>query len=598
MKKLIKLTKITVCLCVSSSLLAISFDGTWALTGAVADGYWTNSANWVSGIIPGPGMNAYFTNSTIDDKITVNLSDNQNISVAGIYLNSTRVQLPNPASAGGIGTNITLNAGGGTPIIDVSSNRLDCQVVLEGTEGFTLNSQPGGILMIGATAKPISGPVLLQDVLEVIYNHKDSLMNADVTIQNTTVRARQYGMTTKSLNINNAGFLNLTERPTEEITGSPINVNAGGTLKLLTHAVVSGSNIVVNAGGEFRIDAAAGTSVIENDMSLAGNGITASLGAFHTSGAGPIVTNNGLITLNGSTRIGQWGGGTGTMIMNGGISGTGPCVLLAQGGDSTHIRTFELHAANNYTGNTSLEGFACQNVTRLYGNQRLPHTDLTLWIHNWANDTASTFDLNGYTQTVTALTVGAGAGGDLITLTGGGQLRSTSNNVNIINGNFDVKDVSLIADKYILVRSGNIMTVSNAYIYCGLELMPGIAASPGTVILDNGAEANVFVTRVGIDPSVEANDVGTYYLKSGSILKTAAAQNSGGGASGLGSGSAIYYDGGTLSDGVWNDWNASYTDWIKAGFSNVVQTGGAKIEVNNVNNRIVNVPFLHDPALG
>ena len=128
--------------------------------------------------------------------------------------------------------------------------------------------------------------------------------------------------------------------------------------------------------------------------------------------------------------------------------------------------------------------------------------------------------------------------------------------------------------------------------------MPGIAANPGTVILDNGAVVEVYVTRVGIDPSIEANDVGIYYLKSGSILKTAAVQNSGGGASGLGSGSAIYYDGGTLSDGLWNDWAGSYADWIRQGFSNVVQLGGAKIEVNNVNGRTILVPFIHDPALG
>ena len=128
--------------------------------------------------------------------------------------------------------------------------------------------------------------------------------------------------------------------------------------------------------------------------------------------------------------------------------------------------------------------------------------------------------------------------------------------------------------------------------------MPGIGGAPGTVVLDNGAEANVFVTRVGVDPSVQSNNVGTIYLKSGSILKTAGAQNSGGGSAGLGAGSALYYDGGTLSDGLWNDWSGSYVNWIKQGFSNIVQSGGAKIEVNNVNGRIVNVPFLHDPALG
>ncbi len=622
MKKQFKLF-ITAIIAVTMCSVLLAADGIWTAT---ANGNWSDGGNWDGGIVAGgSGATAEFTNAipgTVDCVIdTATTIGNINFADGDAVPNNRDLE---PG-------NILTLAGGSTINADASVAQSNIKCVLDGTEGFTLTGD--GIVNIGNTSNLISGTVTLNTTTTVKGNHKDAFMNADLVVGTSQVESRKNEFNAKTITVNNTGILDLFQTDAAgfpvKVQADSITVNNGGTLgagndpaaplvgesfELLSPSItinsggrikviapnaksVGGSNITVLAGGEVGFFNNNQTYTLNNPLVLDGWGIAPSLGALTVQGLNNL-TNNGPITLTGNTRIGMWGGGDNYMVMNGPISGGGPCILLAQAGHPTHIRRFELHAANTYTGDSKIEGFACQNITTLFGNQRLPHTPLTLQIHNWSSDTASTFDLNGYTQEVITLTVAPGLGGDLIKIIGGGELRVTSNNVDVIAGNFEISNVSLIANKYILVRSGNKMTVSNAYIYCGLELMPGIAASPGTVVLDNGAEANVFVTRVGIDPSVEANDVGIYYLKSGSILKTAAAQNSGGGASGLGFGSAIYYDGGTLSDGLWNDWSGSYADWIRQGFSNVVQLGGAKIEINNVNGRAILVPFIHDPALG
>ncbi len=591
-------TIITLLFAVLISTAAFAANGSWTFDG---DGIWTNNAMWAGGVIPnGAGDNAYFTNTYVDDKITVGIFNNQNIIAGGIHLKNTRVQLPGPTVAGyELSTNITLDAGGDSPIIDVFANRLDIQCGLDGTDGFTLKGDhTSGILMIGATPKSISGNVNLYDIFEIIINNKDVFQNADVTITGTTVRLRKDAFNTKTLNIGDGGMLNMTEtdvpaNPTV-LSSSSINANSGGKLRLSYPATLEGSNITVNGGGEFVIGTV-GTSTLENNMSLAGNGVFAALGAFHTEGGN--VTNNGDVYFAADARYSQYGGGSNYFVQNGAFSGPGSVELLVQGGHETHARTFYLNGVDTRSGKTILSAYASQGTFEIGNDQQFPNTNLTLNVYHWTSDIGLTYNLNSYSQDVTSLSIIPGnvSGGDTIFINDG--VISASESTVIQGGQLKINDSSLICPKYISFIN-NETVVSNSYIYCGLELMPGIGGAPGTVIFDNQSEALVFVTRVGIDPSVQSNNVGTIYLKTGSILKTAAAHNSGGESAGLGSGSALYYDGGIFSDGPWGDWTGSLADWIRQGFSNVVQAGGAKIEVNNASGRIVNVPFLHDPALG
>ena len=152
----------------------------------------------------------------------------------------------------------------------------------------------------------------------------------------------------------------------------------------------------------------------------------------------------------------------------------------------------------------------------------------------------------------------------------------------------------LTVHEYVICNLNSTTRIS-CEIYCGLEFMAGIAASRGTVYLENDADIEAQMMRVGIDSSVEAGNIGSFYLESGSIFKTARAYNNSG--TGLGEGSALYHDGGTFSDGTYGEVEGSYADWIQGGLSNVVQDGGARIEVNSTSREITN-PFIHDPALG
>ena len=586
------------------STAAFAANGSWTLDDGT--GQWLNVANWAGGIVPsGAGDDAFFTSTYSVAKLTVVPSNSVNITVGGIYLNTTRVQLPTRTNiySGSYfpgATNITLDAGGGTPIIDVAGGRLDVQCGLDGTDGFTLiGDNASGVLMIGATEKTISGPVNLYDVNQIIVNHKDVLQNADVNITGTTVNVRKEAFNTKSLNIGNGGMVNLiaTDFPSNAtvLSSSSINVNSGGKLRLSYPATLEGSNITVNADGEFVI-ATVGTSTLENDMSIAGNGVFAALGAFHTENGN--VTNNGNVFFAADARYGQYGGGSNYFVQNGGFSGPGSVELLIQGGHETHARTFYLNGTDTRTGKTTLSAYASQGTFEIGNHQQFPNTNLTLNVYHWTSDIGLTYNMNGYSQEVTSLSIIPGnvSGNDTVYINGGSNsVLKTTQSTTISGGKLKINDTSLICQQHISFIN-NETVVSNAYIYCGLEFMPGIGAAPGTVILDNAVEANVFVTRIGIDSSIQSNNIGTIYLKSGSMLKTAAAYNFAG--TNLGEGSTLYYDGGIFSDGLWGDWSGSLTDWIKQGFSNVVQAGGAKIEVNNASGRIVNVPFLHDPALG
>jgi len=599
MKKITTIKTLLFAALISTAMFAAN--GSWTLNEGT--GQWLNVANWAGGIVPnGAGDNAFFTGAYSVAKITVVPSNTANITVGGIYLNATRVQLPTgtnifTGSSFPGATNITLDAGGGSPVIDVANARLDVQCGLEGTDGFTLKGDhASAVLMLGATEKTISGPVNLYDIFDIIINHKDVLQNADVTITGTTVRVRKDAFNTKTLNIGEGGMLNMTETdfPSNDtvLSSSSINVNSGGKLRLSYPTTLDGSNITVNSGGEFVI-AAAGTSTLENNMSIAGNGIFSALCAFHTEVGN--VTNNGDVYFAEDARYGQYGGGSNYFVQNGAFSGPGSVELLVQGGHETHARTFYFNGVDTRSGKTTLSAVASHGTFEVGNDQQFPNTNLTLNVYHWTSDIGLTYNLNSYSQDVTSLNINPGSGGDTIYINDG--VISPSESTVVQGGKLKLNNDSLICQKYISFIN-NETVVSNSYIYCGLELMPGIAGAPGTVIFDNPSEALIFVTRVGIDPSIQSNNVGTIYLKSGSILKTAAAHNSGGTSAGLGAGSAMYYDGGIFSDGAWGDWSGSLIDWIKPGFSNVIQAGGAKIEVNNASGRIVNVPFLHDPALG
>ncbi len=659
MKKKINFTIIlmTICLFVTSTLFAV--DGTWALVNDPADGYWTNAANWTGGI-PGANDVAYFTNVTTDSKITVTLANSENITVGGIALNNTRVQLPNPAQApDGFGTNITLDASGSTPIINVNSNRLDIQAILEGTDGFIAygastnrsyiinpwtteyGEQILGTLMIGATPKPISGTITYTNVL-VVNNHNETHMNADLVVgENAVFNSQKKEFNAKTItvkdvggsSVNNAGCFNAytvsgDDLPPQlvkadsitvesggvlgsglwngnlaggvdfELLSPSININSGGRIKINATGTktVSGSNIVVNSGGEVGFFGHDQTYILNNPLVLEGFGIAPALGALTVQSLSDL-TNNGPITLTGSTRIGMWGGGDQYMVLNGPISGTGPLNLLAQGGHHSHIRRIELHGKNNYTGGTTIQGYAAQNITTLYGNNRLPNTTLTLEVSDWVQDTTNIFDLNGYDQDLQQLIIKAGAGFDDIKIIGGGGTINATGVANygaLMDGNaVSLHGVTFdVGNSIIALRSNIELTVTDSTVRTEGNL--------GYILMNHGnGNSTINVGEDGIvdvqllrmaDRSGDLKWQSAVNLNAGGLIKTAYIWVDG---TNINMGSVFRHNGGILES---HPVAAFSANWMLGNLSNIIAAGGANIKVHD--DMTILAPFLHDPAVG
>ncbi len=606
MNKKIKMTItmiIAVCFCASSAVFAA--DGSWTAT---ASGNWSDGGNWDGGTVAGgSGSTAYLTNAipgtvacTIDTATTIgsiNFTDGDAI--------------PNNRDLLDGGVPLTL-AGSPTISSDASVAQANIKCVLAGTEGFTLTGD--GLVNLGLTSNEVSGTVNLNTTTTIKGNNKDALMNADVVIGTSSYLSRKNEFNAKSIVVNNTGILDLSQTDdasvpvkvqaesiivnnggtlgagndaTAPLTGhsfdlvSPsITVNTGGRIKINAAGTktVSGSNIVVNSGGEVGFFGNSTTYTLNNPLVLDGWGIAPSLGAL-TVQAVSTLTNNGHITIGGSTRIGQYGGGDASMVLNGPISGGGPCILLAQAGHHTHIRRFELYGANDYTGNSSIEGFACQNITTLHGDQRLPNTDLNLQVHNWDQDTTNVFNLNGYTQAVTKLDVNPGLGADLIKVLGNGGKIYTSGDTDI-NGAFCDWQADLVGvNKQFQINSGASLTIANSTIDVGDwgQLRPawlGAAGATTTVNIDNGGKVVCYSLRVA-----DINGTPIVNINAGGEVKCADVYV--GNATALTAGK-INIDGGTLSDSTVD---YASTNWIH-GFKGLdltvdIKAGGATFDIDN-----------------
>ncbi len=608
MKKQFKLF-ITAIIAITMCSALFAADG----TRLPANGNWSDGASWVGGVVPGAGDTAYFTNdtaATVDTFIDVDTTI-RNINVVD------GDAIPNNYDIEPIeGKYLTL--AGGTTIDNATRFNLLC--VTKGTEGFTKIGV--GLMNIGKTSNLISGTVNLNGPGQVLLNHNQALMNADVSVA-TLLTSRKNEFNAKTITVGNLGQLDMfqTDVPAEPgtIIADSITVNSGGLLgtgydlgaptvgipiKLVSPSItvnaggrirignsmatggstalpgISGSNITVNAGGDVtfgnwgEINGVAWT--ISNPLILNGNGVEG-LGAL-TCLATSDLTNNSPITLTGNTRIGQWGGGDVSIIMNGVVTGTGPLNLISQAGHATHIRRWELHAANTYSGNTVLEGFACQNITKLYDDQRLPNTELLLQTHNWGPmDTTNTFDLNGYTQAVTKLTVAAGLGGDGVMIVGGTGGKIYSSGIIDINGAYFDLDADIEAlNQQFQVNSGVAMNLSKTVdVGPWGQLRPlwaGVAGGTTTVNINNGGKVVCYALRVA-----DVNGTPIVNINAGGEVKCAEIYV--GNATSL-SGGQVNIDGGTLSD---SDVTYVQTNWIY-GFNGKdltvdIKAGGATFDI-------------------
>ena len=550
-------------------------DGTWINTEVNTPKEWNATANWSGGTVAGGvGKTASFNNG-IDTAGALKW-----ISVSPVPIGPSptiddmefSLSSDDPSALYAIG-NGTLTLVG-TPTIDVAGidNLAGVYIgypgqggEIAGTVGFT-KTGTGRLYM--AQPSTISGPVNINaGILE--YKDANGLQNADVVINNTAQLVPSGNMNANSITINSGGRIKVQG-------GSPKSVG--------------GSSITVANGGEVGFFDNFFTYTISNPLVLEGYGIAPSLGSLTVQGVSSL-TNNSPITLAGNTRIGMWGGGDESMIMNGVISGTGLLNLHAQGGDRTHIRRFELHAANDYTGNTIIQGLAAQNITTLYGNNRLPNTTLTLELTSWSQDLINTFNLNGYDQDLQQLVINAGANLDEIKIIGGGgtiNAAGVGNYGALMNGNaVSLHDVTFDAGGSIIAMRNNIeLTVIDSTVRTtGYILMNH---GPLNSYLNVGEDGLVDVKLLRLaDTTDPLNLSPVVNLNAGGTIKTSWIW-----IDGTTSPTAIFrFNGGTLE----NHGSSTYdNNWIVNDHSTVVADGGANISVDR--DITIPAPLLHDPT--
>ena len=611
MEKLIKLTlasALTICLC-STSIFAA--DGTRNTT---TPGNWSDGASWVGGIVPGAGDTANFTNDTL---ATVDTFIDVDTTIRNINANDGDA-IPNNYDLEP-GAGFLTFAGGST--ID-NATRLNLLCVTKGTEGFTKIGT--GLMNIGKTSNLISGTVNLNGTGQILLNHNQALMNADVSVA-TLLTSRKNELNAKTITVANLGQLDMfqTDVPADpgSIIADSITVQSGGKLgtgfdlanptvgipiEFVSPSVtvepggeilvktsmktggstalpgISGSNIVVNNGGGINFGGAnaviGATFTLSNPLSLSGWGPTANLGALFCYGNGDNLTNNGPITISGDTRIGSWGVG-GYMVMNGVISGDGPLRLLCQAASgSAHPRTYELNAANTYSGNTILETFAASPTYEANVDQVFPNTELRLEIYDHT-PTLYYYDLNTYTQAVTKLTIQQ-TPDDLMTIRcgAGGKLYS-SGAIDINNGVVDLSVPIEAPNQQCQVNSGTTLNLTNANVNVSPwgQLRPawvGTVGATTTINIDNGGKVECYTLRVA-----DINGTPIVNINAGGEIKCADVYV--GNATAL-TGGKINIDGGTLSDSTVN---YIQTNWIY-GFKGLdltvdIKAGGATFDIDN-----------------
>ncbi len=583
---------LTVSLCASSALLAA--DGHWINT----DSYpaiikaWATPGMWDDGTIAdGYDSTAYFTNGI----------DTPNIGqVKGIQLGAETIshvvtsldiydQLSFIAFVGG---SLTLT---NSPTINVSTNYGGLVIgfpgfggSLAGTEGFALNG--GGRLYMDQPSS-ISGPVNINAGFLRLRSVNDNLQNADLIVNDSAVVEAEYtDHIFNSVVVNSGGTFQLGI--TNTITAPSITVKAGGVFEpnpaIPNGNIANGSPITVENGG--LVDLSINCEVY-NHMTIAGIGI--GTGAIDSRGNYQTVSISN-VTLSAAGRIGALSVGNVVNVL-GKVDGAGELTIHGQAGALDHPISFNIHGSNTYNGNTTLIGNHATPVVKVFGPQTFPNNTNALAMTADVNG-MPTLDLNGFDQEFSYFN-SSDSGIKAIKDSGGsGILRFMDKDYNgdyvmgVEDGTVLIQGGTVYAQKYVYIRNNASLIVTGGTFKCDLEFMPGHAGAAGNVTVSDIGVLDIFVYRNG-----DTDDSSVCNLNAGGILKVCGMYAFG---TGIPETSYLNFDGGTLSDGTWAEWNGSYANWIQTFTNLIVKAGGANIEVNNVNGRGIIPALLHDPALG
>lgn len=343
---------------------------------------------------------------TVSSTLTINSGTVTNLGV-GRTSGESGLRYGSTTAGGTISGNVELN--GGT---------LTVARVYEGNAGVVSNFNfNGGTLKVQTSAANAAN--FMTGLDNVAIKEGGAIIDTN-SIATTIAQVLKHGgaaATDGGLDKRGAG--NLILSGANEFTGA-VTVS-GGLLAVANNTALGTSAGGVTLATNTALSLANGVTVTGETVTISGGGGGATVGNFNgalEAAASASATWAGTVILNSSdARVGAANGGT--LTLSGAIQGSGANQSINIGAGTGGTGTVIISASsgtNTYTGNTAIT----RGTLKIGANNSLPvGTVLDVDAAN-ANET-STFDLNGFNQTVAGLqrtNTGGGAGGAVVTNSG------------------------------------------------------------------------------------------------------------------------------------------------------------------------------------
>ena len=402
------------------------------LVSGVADGSWSNNANWnPAGPAAGTGNTAQFN---LPVTSSANLTLDGNVSIGNLFFGNT--------SASAIGWTInsgtpstsalTLAVASGTPAVTITNQSAIIGAVLAGTQGFSLS---GGVLNLNA-ANAFTGLATINSGALVLNN-----LNA----------------------ITNGNSLNI-------MNGAVVQPKLAGTYSSVT-TTINGSGTANGSFGAALDFHSGGATTVTWPGQINLNALNATIGSY---GVTYTVTLSGQLTGSGGLTFRPEGGSA--------ASHTATFTLS--------------NPTNNYAGTTTMQvGTAQAGATLKLGvNNALPPTT-SLNLNRAGSSGVVYFDLAGYSQTVSGLAANfnsnaiVNSAGSPASLTISNAVNSTFNGLIGVAGKANLALVKQGAG--MLTLGGTNLHTGATTIGAGTLVLNGIITATSGLILSNNSTLQV-----------------------------------------------------------------------------------------------------------
>lgn len=279
---------------------------------------------------------------------------------------------------------------------------------------------------------------------------------------------------TSPVSVNIMGYL--------DIRGA--NTYSGGTF--INQGRVQAGNIAVFGTGPVTIYQggqvfANANGIFPNNFFITGNGTTETNGGVNDGpGAirlGSTSTLSGTITYSGATRLTTNSTGNGCTI-SGRITGSGPLQMGAFATSGSILNLTNLGTANDWNGPLSISALSTQRafILRLGASNQIPDTtDVTL---NTPGTVASTFEMNGFSETIGALNSAFNTG--LLVVS---NLAASSSTLTFGGNNANADFGGTLRDNSIAVPASLLHLVKNG---TGKQILRGSVDTAGSTTINGG----------------------------------------------------------------------------------------------------------------